>query len=225
MVDRGDIQTVVISEAIKSVIAKYTIAATGFVGLILIGRSGRLLTKFKSANQIPERFITRHVKLQGFVRSIDEVGNLKIEHQRLIHLPYLNNHTKSLNVSLAGVILKEGGVNYLKSNFMSEKVWFRLMNRIDSNSLDCIILHKPSFWKLIVNVNEEVVKRGLGLPKKVNENDAIWARFMKRLNRAEGIAIKKRVGVWKIEELTLFEKLSDYIPANPFSRYLKKRSS
>lgn len=94
----------------------------------------------------------------------------------------------------------------------------------DKESLDCIVLHKPSIFKIATNVNEDVVKRGLALPIKLVKTDPVWSRLEKRLRRAESIAIKKKIGVWKVEELSFFEKLSDYIPANPFSKFIRKRS-
>lgn len=94
----------------------------------------------------------------------------------------------------------------------------------DSESMNCILMHKPSFWKLVTNINEDVVKKGLAFPNKFDETDAVWSRLNKRLERAENIAKKKKAGVWKVEELSFFEKFSDYIPANPLTRFFRKRS-
>uniref|UniRef100_A0A671M868 Uncharacterized protein n=1 Tax=Sinocyclocheilus anshuiensis TaxID=1608454 RepID=A0A671M868_9TELE len=60
----------------------------GLVGLLIIARSIRLITKFGSAADIPARFIERNISIRGRLRNITEKG-LEVEHIP-IYVPLLS---------------------------------------------------------------------------------------------------------------------------------------
>ncbi|ROJ29152.1 Protein C3orf33 [Anabarilius grahami] len=115
----------------------------GLAGLLIMGRSIRLMTKFSSATDIPARFIERNVSIRGRLRNITEKG-LEVEHIP-IYVPLFSRlFTKRqsmtlLDVRLAGVEMTSEGHHWIIQQLKpSETVWLRLIAR-HNETLHCLV--------------------------------------------------------------------------------------
>ncbi|XP_028818316.1 protein C3orf33 homolog isoform X2 [Denticeps clupeoides] len=110
-------------------------AGLAVAGIIILGRSIRLLTKFKSASEIPAQFVEKNVNLRGKVCGVTDKG-LEVEHVP-IRVPVLSSmlaktgHPHApLEVRLAGVDLTPEGRDWLgKQLTPAETVWLQLIRR------------------------------------------------------------------------------------------------
>ncbi|XP_029373051.1 protein C3orf33 homolog isoform X2 [Echeneis naucrates] len=196
-------------------------------GLLLIARSIKLITKFKSASEIPPRFIERNVSLRGRVHSITEKG-LEVEHIP-IHLPVISsllfNHKDAsmspLLVHLAGVELTAEGRAWLQKNLVpAQTVWLKLISR-ENDILHCLVSQsRGSIWTYCMN--EEVLMLGLArtAPITVLPSSRFYWRLHKRLHRAEVKAVRKGRGLWK--EDSLWERASKAIRDSALSRLMRR---
>ncbi|XP_074536052.1 protein C3orf33 homolog isoform X2 [Halichoeres trimaculatus] len=179
------------------------------VGVIVIARSIKLITKFQAASEIPARFIEKNVSLRGKVYSVSERG-LQVEHLP-IYVPILSPllskhkavHTSPMPVHLAGVELTPEGKEWLQKNLTpSQTVWLKLISR-ENETLHCLISQsKGSVWSYCVN--EEVLRLGLARTAPivgVLPDSRLYWRLHKRLHRAEVKAEKKGRGLWKQDSL------------------------
>ncbi|KAM3616060.1 uncharacterized protein V6R79_011565 [Siganus canaliculatus] len=178
-------------------------------GVIVIGRSIRLLTRFQNVSEIPARFIERNVSLRGKVHSITDRG-VEVEHVPIyvpVLSPLMSEHkgagTSSMLVNLAGVELTPEGREWLQKNLPPAKtVWLKLISR-ESDTLHCLVSQsKGSVWSYCVN--EEVLRLGLARTAPmvgVLPDSRLYWRLHKRLHRAEVRAEKKGRGLWRQESL------------------------
>uniref|UniRef100_A0A665UL20 TNase-like domain-containing protein n=1 Tax=Echeneis naucrates TaxID=173247 RepID=A0A665UL20_ECHNA len=214
-----DISTVTLSaSSLLPCLCLHQNISTGLAiaGLLLIARSIKLITKFKSASEIPPRFIERNVSLRGRVHSITEKG-LEVEHIP-IHLPVISsllfNHKDAsmspLLVHLAGVELTAEGRAWLQKNLVpAQTVWLKLISR-ENDILHCLVSQsRGSIWTYCMN--EEVLMLGLArtAPITVLPSSRFYWRLHKRLHRAEVKAVRKGRGLWK--EDSLWERASKAI--------------
>ncbi|XP_004454502.1 protein C3orf33 homolog [Dasypus novemcinctus] len=173
------------------------------VGIMLLLRSVRLTSKFTSSSDIPVEFIKRNVKLRGRLRRITENG-LEIEHVP-ITLPIVSSWKNEprgvLLVRLAGVELTEIGKVWLQNELKSSQLlWFQLLGKEESALFCYLLVNKGKYFN--VNLNEEILRRGLGktvLVKGLNYDSEIYWTIHRNLLRAELTALKKGEGIWKEE--------------------------
>ncbi|CAN9510952.1 unnamed protein product [Ophioblennius macclurei] len=198
-------------------------------GVIVIGRSIRLITKFRAASEIPARFIERNVSLRGKVHSITEEG-LQVEHVP-IHLPVLSTLLSKradvaespLAVRLAGVELTPEGRTWLQKNLApSQTVWLKLISREDER-LHCLVYEnrQGALWSCCVN--EEVLRQGLARTAPLSgvlPGSPLHWRLHKRLHKAEAKAEKKGQGLWR--EDSLLERTSKAFSASSVFSLIKR---
>ncbi|XP_029301850.1 protein C3orf33 homolog isoform X2 [Cottoperca gobio] len=198
------------------------------VGVIVIARSIKLITKFQAASEIPARFIERNISLRGKVHSITERG-LEVEHVP-IHLPVLSRllskrkgvRTSPMLVNLAGVELTPEGWAWLQKNLApAQTVWLKLISRED-DMLHCLVSQsKGSMWSYCMN--EEVLRLGLARTAPmvgVLPDSRLYWRLHKRLHRAEVKAERKGQGLWKQD--SLWERYSKAVRDNALFRLMRR---
>nr|XP_055237852.1 protein C3orf33 homolog isoform X4 [Gorilla gorilla gorilla]XP_055237853.1 protein C3orf33 homolog isoform X4 [Gorilla gorilla gorilla] len=184
-------------------------------GIMLLLRSIRLTSKFTSSSDIPVEFIRRNVKLRGRLRRITENG-LEIEHIP-ITLPIIASLRKeprgALLVKLAGVELAETGKAWLQKELKpSQLLWFQLLGKENSALFCYLLVNKGGYFS--VNLNEEILRRGLGktvLVKGLKYDSKIYWTVHRNLLKAELTALKKGEGIWKedSEKESYLEKFKD----------------
>ncbi|XP_031229865.1 protein C3orf33 homolog isoform X2 [Mastomys coucha] len=184
-------------------------------GIVLLIRSVRLISKFTTSSDIPVEFIRKKVKLRGRLRRITECG-LEIEHIP-ITLPFISSWKQEpsgvLLVKLAGVELTEAGKMWLQEELKpSQLLWFQLLGKENSALFCYLLVNKGGFFN--VNLNEEILRRGLGktvLVKGLNYDSKTHWKIHRNLLKAELTALKKGEGVWKeeSEKESYFRKLKD----------------
>ncbi|XP_048201990.1 protein C3orf33 homolog isoform X2 [Perognathus longimembris pacificus] len=173
------------------------------VGIILFLRSVRLTSRFTSPSAIPAEFIRKRVKLRGRLRRVTELG-LEIEHVP-IAVPLLSSWRQEpcgvLLVKLAGVQLTDSGKAWLQSELQpSQHLWFQLLGKEDSALFCYLLVDRGGFFS--VNLNEEILRRGLGkaVPVKGLDYDSkTYWKIHRKLLKAELTALKKGEGIWKEE--------------------------
>ncbi|XP_029423020.1 protein C3orf33 homolog isoform X2 [Nannospalax galili] len=171
-------------------------------GMMLFLRSVRLTSKFTSASDIPVEFIRKNVKLRGRLHRITETG-LEIEHIP-ITLPLISSWKKpcgALLVKLAGVELTETGRVWLQKELKpSQLLWFQLLGKENSELFCYLLVNRGGYFS--VNLNEDILRRGLGktvLVKGLNYDSKTYWKVHRHLLKAELTAIKKGEGIWKEE--------------------------
>ncbi|KAM6159678.1 protein C3orf33 homolog [Erethizon dorsatum] len=205
-------------------------------GVLLFLRSVRLSSKFTRSSDIPAEFIRKNVKLRGRLHRITENG-LEIEHIP-ITLPVISSWRKEpcgvLLVKLAGVELTESGKVWLRKELKaSQLLWFQLLGK-ESSVLFCYLLvNKGGYFS--VNLNEEILRRGLGktvLVKGLNYDSKTYWKIHRKLLKAELAAVKKGEGIWKeesekesyLEKFKEIWKKESYLKATGSDFSLKKGS-
>ncbi|XP_014401718.1 PREDICTED: protein C3orf33 homolog [Myotis brandtii] len=194
-------------------------------GISLLLRSVRLTSKFTSSSDIPLEFIKKNVKLRGRLRRLTE-DVLEIEHIP-ITLPIISSWRKEpcgvLLVKLAGVELTKSGKVWLQKELKpSQLLWFQLLGKENSVLFCYLLVNKGRFFN--VNLNEDILRRGLGktvLVKGLNHDSKMYWKIHKRLLKAELTALKKGEGIWKeeYEKKSYLEKFKD-----SWGEYWKKDS-
>ncbi|XP_041515272.1 protein C3orf33 homolog isoform X2 [Microtus oregoni] len=172
-------------------------------GIVLLMRSVRLTSKFTASSDIPVEFIRKKVKLRGRLHRITECG-LEIEHIP-ITLPFISSWKKEpcgfLLVKLAGVELTETGKVWLQKELKpSQLLWFQLLGKENSALVCYLLVNKGGYFN--VNLNEEILRRGLGktvLVKGLNYDSKTHWKIHRNLLKAELTAVKKGEGIWKEE--------------------------
>lgn len=197
-------------------------------------------SKFTRSADIPAEFIRKNVKLRGRLHRITENG-LEIEHIP-ITLPVMSSWRKEpcgvLLVELAGVELTETGKVWLQKELRaSQLLWFQLLGKENSVLFCYLLVNKGGYFS--INLNEEILRRGLGkaVPVKgLNYDSKTYWTIHRKLLKAELTAIKKGEGIWKeeSEKESYFEKFKDswkeiwgkesYLKATESNFNLKKES-
>ncbi|CAH6896777.1 E130311K13Rik [Phodopus roborovskii] len=172
-------------------------------GIMLLIRSVRLTSKFTTSSDIPVEFIRKKIKLRGRLHRITESG-LEIEHIP-ITLPFISSWKKEpcgvLLVKLAGVELTETGKAWLQKELKpSQLLWFQLLGKENSALFCYLLMNKGGYFN--INLNEEILRRGLGktvLVKGLHYDSKTHWKIHRRLLKAELTAVKKGEGIWKEE--------------------------
>ncbi|XP_036980392.1 protein C3orf33 homolog isoform X2 [Acanthopagrus latus] len=198
------------------------------VGVVVIARSIRLITRFRAASEIPARFIERNVSLRGKVHSVTERG-VEVEHVPIylpVISPLLSKHkgalTSPMLVHLAGVELTPEGRVWLQKNLTpAQTVWLKLISRED-DALHCLVSQsRGSMWSYCIN--EEVLRLGLARTAPivgVLPDCRLYWRLHKRLHRAEVRAERKGRGLWK--EDSLWERASKAVRDSALFRLMRR---
>ncbi|KAM8768313.1 protein C3orf33 homolog isoform 2-T2 [Acanthopagrus schlegelii] len=198
------------------------------VGVVVIARSIRLITRFRAASEIPARFIERNVSLRGKVHSVTERG-VEVEHVPIylpVISPLLSKHkgalTSPMLVHLAGVELTPEGRVWLQKNLTpAQTVWLKLISRED-DALHCLVSQsRGSMWSYCIN--EEVLRLGLARTAPivgVLPDSRLYWRLHKRLHRAEVRAERKGRGLWK--EDSLWERASKAVRDSALFRLMRR---
>ncbi|KAM4889057.1 protein C3orf33 homolog [Thomomys bottae] len=172
-------------------------------GIILFLRSVRLTAKFTSAAAVPAEFIRKRVKLRGRLRRVTDAG-LEVEHLPVV-APLLSAWRQEpcgvLLIKLAGVQLTDSGKAWLQRELQpSQHLWFQLLGK-ENSALFCYLLVKKGGY-FSVNLNEEILRRGLGKVVPVtgldSDSKTYW-KIHRKLLKAELRALKKGEGIWKEE--------------------------
>ncbi|XP_036612169.1 protein C3orf33 homolog [Trichosurus vulpecula] len=172
-------------------------------GVMLFARSIKLTSKFVSPSDIPIEFIKNCIKLRGRLHRITVKG-LELEHIP-ISIPLISSWRRQpcgfLLIKLAGVELTEAGRLWLRKELKPFQVlWFQLL-ATDNSSLLCYVwMNRGTYFN--VNLNEEILRRGLGktvLIRELDHNSKVYWEVHKKLLKAELHAIRRREGVWKEE--------------------------
>ncbi|XP_051054626.1 protein C3orf33 homolog [Phodopus roborovskii] len=184
-------------------------------GIMLLIRSVRLTSKFTTSSDIPVEFIRKKIKLRGRLHRITESG-LEIEHIP-ITLPFISSWKKEpcgvLLVKLAGVELTETGKAWLQKELKpSQLLWFQLLGKENSALFCYLLMNKGGYFN--INLNEEILRRGLGktvLVKGLHYDSKTHWKIHRRLLKAELTAVKKGEGIWKeeSEKESYFGKVKD----------------
>ncbi|MBZ3880208.1 Protein C3orf33 [Sciurus carolinensis] len=196
-------------------LVQHSSTGMAIAGIILFVRSVRLTSKFTRSSDIPVEFIRKNVKLRGRLHRITEEG-LEIEHIP-ITLPLISSWKKEpqgvLLVRLAGVALTGPGRQWLQEELRpSQLLWFQLLGRENATLFCYLLVNKGGYFS--VNLNEEILRRGLGktVPVKgLNYNTKTYWKIHRNLLKAELTALKKGEGIWKeeSEKESYLEKFKD----------------
>lgn len=133
--------------------------AIGVVGLGVVARSARIFTKFTSAGQVPQEFITKSVRLHGEITGIEvkqlptdsmycSVG-FQVEHTPVISLRLFQriNKLHHLKVELAGVQPTREGVNWMTHQLESNStIWLKLYGINEERT----VLHSSVLFKRVM---------------------------------------------------------------------------
>uniref|UniRef100_A0A2K5F693 Chromosome 3 open reading frame 33 n=1 Tax=Aotus nancymaae TaxID=37293 RepID=A0A2K5F693_AOTNA len=105
----------------------------------------------------------------------------------------------ALLVKLAGVELTETGKAWLQKELKpSQLLWFQLLGKENSALFCYLLVNKGRYFN--VNLNEEILRRGLGktvLVKGLKYDSKIYWTIHRNLLKAELTAVKKGEGIWK----------------------------
>ncbi|CAI2345758.1 unnamed protein product [Caenorhabditis sp. 36 PRJEB53466] len=200
-----------------------TIVGVGLAGVIIYLRNSRLFHKFQHVNQIPKDFIRKELELKGRVREVLPSGELRVEHEPLMKIPFLpkrkNSNPGLLNLRLAGVELSQSGQQFLAKDLRltNKPVTFTVIKNVDGapDVVDAdVTVKRTAFGR--TNLNTEVVRRGYArvpAPDQTKHLKALqsvpaYSRLISRLLMSEKIADRRGVGVW--ERDTWVESVQSY---------------
>ncbi|PAV84126.1 hypothetical protein WR25_27243 [Diploscapter pachys] len=167
--------------------------------------------KFEHVSQIPKDFIRKELELKGKIREVLPDGALKVEHEPIIKIPFLNRKSKNvglLKMRLAGVELSKAGQQFITKDLRidNKPVIFTVIKGSEQSpdEIDAeITLKKNSFSR--TNLNLEVVRRGYARvpavedPKHLKALQTVppYARLISRLLLSEKVADRRGIGVWE----------------------------
>uniref|UniRef100_A0A8C1GM28 Chromosome 3 open reading frame 33 n=1 Tax=Cyprinus carpio TaxID=7962 RepID=A0A8C1GM28_CYPCA len=152
----------------------------GLVGLLIIARSIRLITKFGSATDIPAQFIERNISIRRRLRNITEKG-LEVE-----HIPIYEPHNPCLQSLMKTPLIK--------------CLFSRPAHLFHSCHRDYSLFFQGSVFNTCVN--EELLRHGLASTSPfvgLDPQSWIYWHLYKRFLRAESRAEKKGKGLWMEE--------------------------
>lgn len=191
---------------------------------MMIGRRIKVMQKFSSVKDIPDVFISQHVKLRGKIQSVSSNCVVHIEHLPIIRSPFKSaddTANTSLHVKLAGlrVVEPEAAVKQLMS-LQSSIVWIKMWQRYHPNDAlkqPCILcsVYKKK-WPFNECINFTLLQMGVAEHYPMNAITTPLYRFNKRLNEAEKYAKRRRLGVWyhpsryELIRATVREKVNNF---------------
>ncbi|PVD35373.1 hypothetical protein C0Q70_02333 [Pomacea canaliculata] len=184
---------------------KYFVFGLGAAGIILIIRDLHLVQTFRQVSDIPSKFVTSHITLQGQVKQINHKGLLLINHEPAFVIPFsswLRKYRKKSNpdmlpVQLANVQMTEPGREWLEGNVLHKHIWFQLLFKTEENVMCSVSIRKNALFK--TNINESLVRQGLCkvlLEDVTNPEDKVVQSFVARLIAAEDKAQTKKT--WNV---------------------------
>lgn len=199
------------------------IVGVGLAGVIIYLRNSRLFHKFQHVNQIPKDFIRKELELKGRVREVLPSGELRVEHEPVMKIPFLpkrkNVNSGLLNLRLAGVELSQSGQQFLAKDLRltNKPVTFTVIKEVEGapDVVDAdVTVKKTAFGR--TNLNVEVVRRGYARvpgPEQVKHLKSLqtvpaYSRLISRLLMSEKVADRRGVGVW--ERDTWVESVQSY---------------
>ncbi|CAB04226.1 Mitochondrial import inner membrane translocase subunit Tim21 [Caenorhabditis elegans] len=199
------------------------IVGVGLAGVIIYLRNSRLFHKFQHVNQIPKDFIRKELELKGRVREVLPSGELRVEHEPIMKIPFLpkrkNVDTGLLNLRLAGVELSQSGQQFLAKDLRltNKPVTFTVIKDVEGapDAVDAdVTVKRTAFGR--TNLNLEVVRRGYArvpAPDQVKHLKSLqtipaYSRLISRLLMSEKVADRRGVGVW--ERDTWVESVQSY---------------
>ncbi|XP_030842676.1 protein C3orf33-like [Strongylocentrotus purpuratus] len=177
------------------------VALLGVTGIVIIGRSIRVMKTFRAVSDIPEEFIRKQMTLRGKVRGHQD------HHLLVEHLPIIRGmkgmkkgqRDSLLPVCLAGVHVSEGGLTHLVNMTpVDSLIRFRLLAVNEAQQLECIVTRRKNFASSLM-VNESLVRQGFARVKPAHPSVALHpttVRLIQRLSKAELHAEKKAKGIW-----------------------------
>ncbi|KAF1765320.1 hypothetical protein GCK72_005272 [Caenorhabditis remanei] len=199
------------------------IVGVGLAGVIIYLRNSRLFHKFQHVNQIPKDFIRKELELKGRVREVLPSGELRVEHEPVMKIPFLpkrkNVNSGLLNLRLAGVELSQSGQQFLAKDLRltNKPVTFTVIKDVEGapDVVDAdVTVKRTAFGR--TNLNVEVVRRGYARvpgPEQVKhlkylQSVPAYSRLISRLLMSEKVADRRGVGVW--ERDTWVESVQSY---------------
>lgn len=184
---------------------QYIPYSIGLAGLYVISKRLKVASKFFSANQVPEDFVTKRISLRGKVLLVKTDTTLVVDHYPILRHRWLNSKKGALNVKLYGIAespkSEELVYDYIKS-LNAQEVWFKLWEKSSETSSDvdpvlfCTVTQYS--WPFNRCINVEVLRNGLA--KRTDQPiDEDWTSKLmkKRLDKAERYAYRKRIGLWQ----------------------------
>ncbi|CAL2033139.1 unnamed protein product [Caenorhabditis brenneri] len=199
------------------------IVGVGLAGVIIYLRNSRLFHRFQHVNQIPKDFIRKELELKGRVREVLPSGELRVEHEPVMKIPFLpkrkNVNPGLLNLRLAGVELTQSGQQFLAKDLRltNKPVTFTVIKEVEGapDVVDAdVTVKRTAFGR--TNLNVEVVRRGYARvpgPEQVKHLKSLqtvpaYSRLISRLLMSEKVADRRGVGVW--ERDTWVESVQSY---------------
>ncbi|EGT36042.1 hypothetical protein CAEBREN_04206 [Caenorhabditis brenneri] len=199
------------------------IVGVGLAGVIIYLRNSRLFHRFQHVNQIPKDFIRKELELKGRVREVLPSGELRVEHEPVMKIPFLpkrkNVNPGLLNLRLAGVELSQSGQQFLAKDLRltNKPVTFTVIKEVEGapDVVDAdVTVKRTAFGR--TNLNVEVVRRGYARvpgPEQVKHLKSLqtvpaYSRLISRLLMSEKVADRRGVGVW--ERDTWVESVQSY---------------
>ncbi|CAI5441580.1 unnamed protein product [Caenorhabditis angaria] len=201
-----------------------TIVGIGLAGVVIYLRNSRLFHKFQHVNQIPKDFVRKELELKGRVREVLPSGELRVEHEPIMRIPFIPKRKNAnpqglLNLRLAGVDLSKSGQQFLAKDLRltNKPVTFTVIKGTEGepDTVDADVTVKKNALSR-TNLNLEVVRRGYARvpapdqPKHLKALQTIpaYSRLISRLLMSEKIADRRGVGVW--ERDTWVESVQSY---------------
>ena len=201
-------------------IVRYSSFVVAGIGVVVLGRSIRVASKFYTVKDIPSWMIAKHVRLQGTVKRVDQGGILHVDHIPIVALPKLKPDDSKLGVKIAGINVNNDGQLWLTTHLTGKNIWFRMLSVDSTDSLQSIVQLKKG-WQRYANVNEHMIREGLG---------TVDLDFKMSTDHKENKDVDLLVKLLKLEErtkrkrMTLKDKTSEQVETSfNFIRNLKDR--
>lgn len=180
------------------------VTSSAVAGVLVIGRSVRLVTKFHRADTIPKEFIRKGVKLRGKVHGVKN-GTILVEHLPILPIPrwslrdsFQKEKNGFLRLFPAGVIMQHEGSKFLQKTLSDHpNVWFQLLSVDTAGQIEAIVMIRKNLFQSR-NINLEILRLGLGRTQSLHASPSKVTKNITRDSmKAELYAEKKRKGIWK----------------------------
>ncbi|CAB3411482.1 unnamed protein product [Caenorhabditis bovis] len=199
------------------------IVGVGLAGVVIFLRNSRVFHKFQHVSQIPKDFVRKELELKGRVREVLPNGELKVEHEPIMKIPFIPRRKSPnaglLHLRLAGIDLSKSGQQFLAKDLRltNKPVTFTVIKGTEGNP-DCVdadVTVKTNAFSR-KNLNIEVVRKGYARVPSPDQHKHLkdlqsipaYSRLVSRLLMSEKIADRRGVGVW--ERDTWVESVQSY---------------
>ncbi|XP_071145248.1 protein C3orf33 homolog [Mytilus edulis] len=180
----------------------------GGAGIALLLKSIHVGTFFRHGKDIPKRFISKGVKLQGRVKEIDLDGIVYVQHIPILdlRLPWLKKpRTELLPMTLAFVDLTPNCKKWLEQNLLDTHIWFKVFRREkDKDQLQAALFYQKFLvWRTCIN--EKLIKEGVCKVSNLSDEEMKMltekqVELLHRMVALERTADKRGRGIWKEEK-------------------------